>query len=65
MLDSFMSIGLYRINKTNLLIGETMCDGQPKKFTIKKPWIACLAENKKNWKERAAQGIYVYLSSTK
>lgn len=26
------------------------------KFRIKKPWTACLGENKKSWKEQAARG---------
>ncbi|XP_054282216.1 dual specificity calcium/calmodulin-dependent 3',5'-cyclic nucleotide phosphodiesterase 1-like isoform X3 [Macrosteles quadrilineatus] len=29
------------------------CDDAPPPFTIKKPWLTCLAENKKIWKERA------------
>ncbi|XP_075213731.1 dual specificity calcium/calmodulin-dependent 3',5'-cyclic nucleotide phosphodiesterase 1-like [Lycorma delicatula] len=34
--------------------GETPCDG-PARFIIKKPWTTCLLENKKIWKEKAAQ----------
>lgn len=34
------------------------------RFKIKKPWIACLAENKRIWKEKAIQGklyfIFIY-----
>lgn len=29
---------------------------KPTRFKIKKPWIACLAENKKIWKEQAVKG---------
>ena len=29
---------------------------KPARFKIKKPWIACLAENKKIWKEQAIKG---------
>jgi hypothetical protein len=31
------------------------------KFKIKKPWIACLGENKKSWKEQAARGKLMHL----
>lgn len=29
---------------------------KPSRFKIKKPWITCLAENKKIWKEQAVKG---------
>lgn len=31
------------------------------RFTIKKPWVGILAENKKMWKEQAAKGLSVFL----
>ncbi|XP_039279824.1 calcium/calmodulin-dependent 3',5'-cyclic nucleotide phosphodiesterase 1 [Nilaparvata lugens] len=34
--------------------GEPLCE-TPGTFVLKKPWIACLAENKRIWKEKAAQ----------
>ncbi|KAG8278228.1 Calcium/calmodulin-dependent 3',5'-cyclic nucleotide phosphodiesterase 1C [Homalodisca vitripennis] len=32
---------------------QTNCEGTPPPFSIKKPWLGCLAENKRIWKERA------------
>lgn len=29
---------------------------KPTRFKVKKPWVACLAENKKIWKEQAVKG---------
>ncbi|XP_072158363.1 dual specificity calcium/calmodulin-dependent 3',5'-cyclic nucleotide phosphodiesterase 1A isoform X5 [Bemisia tabaci] len=34
---------------------ETNCDEPKKKFQIHKPWIECLAENKRRWKDQAAK----------
>lgn len=34
----------------------TTADGKPARFQIKKPWIECLAANKKIWKEQAIKG---------
>lgn len=28
------------------------------KFKIRKPWVACLSDNKKIWKEQATKGTY-------
>jgi hypothetical protein len=36
--------------------GATSCPQRSLKFKIKKPWTACLGENKKSWKEQAARG---------
>jgi 3'5'-cyclic nucleotide phosphodiesterase len=35
---------------------------KPTRFKIKKPWITCLAENKKIWKEQAVKGMIDFLS---
>ena len=32
-------------------------DEKPARFKIKKPWVTCLAENKKIWKEQAVKGL--------
>lgn len=38
---------------------------KPARFQIKKPWIECLAENKKIWKEQAIKGMdTLYISPT-
>lgn len=39
-------------NKTD----EKSVDDKPTRFKIKKPWVTCLAENKKIWKEQAVKG---------
>lgn len=33
---------------------------KPARFKIKKPWVTCLAENKKIWKEQAVKGKIEY-----
>jgi hypothetical protein len=38
-------------------------DEKPTRFKIKKPWITCLAENKKIWKDQAVKGK-IFLSSS-
>lgn len=32
--------------------------GESRRFKIGKPWIPCLAENKRIWKEQAVRGIW-------
>lgn len=36
---------------------------KPSRFKIKKPWVTCLAENKKIWKEQAVKGKKGYLDA--
>jgi hypothetical protein len=38
------------------LTGASSSPQRSLKFRIKKPWTACLGENKKSWKEQAARG---------
>jgi hypothetical protein len=38
------------------LPGDGKHKADQQRFTIKKPWVATLAENKKLWKEQAARG---------
>ncbi|XP_050084057.1 dual specificity calcium/calmodulin-dependent 3',5'-cyclic nucleotide phosphodiesterase 1-like isoform X2 [Anopheles aquasalis] len=35
--------------------GSADSDEKPKRFKIRKPWVTCLAENKKIWKEQAVR----------
>lgn len=48
------SILILAIHDSGDASGKHKVDQQ--RFTIKKPWIAILAENKKMWKEQAAKG---------
>ncbi|XP_075992690.1 phosphodiesterase 1c isoform X5 [Anticarsia gemmatalis] len=36
-------------------INEESAASEPSKFKIRKPWVACLSDNKKIWKEQAAK----------
>lgn len=50
------TIMLHGLTKTYKLFSEqTNCEETPP-FSIKKPWLACLADNKRLWKERAVIG---------
>lgn len=44
---------------------KTNCDVQAMKYNIPKPWVGCLMENKRRWKEQALKGMYCeqFLSS--
>lgn len=37
-------------------------DDKRSRFIIKKPWVTCLAENKKIWKEQAIRGTFSFLT---
>lgn len=40
-------------------VDSTVCDGENTRIQIKKPWVGCLAENKRKWKEQATKGTLV------
>lgn len=46
------------ISEEEVVPKSTKCttDEKPARFKIKKPWIECLAENKRIWKEQAIKG---------
>ena len=42
----------------SVTVDSSVCDAESARIQINKPWIACLAENKRKWKEQATQGWY-------
>lgn len=51
-----LTIMIHDLTKIYELVSEqTNCEETPP-FSIKKPWLACLADNKRLWKERAVIG---------
>lgn len=40
--------------------GKIDTKSEPARFKIKKPWVTCLAENKKIWKDQAVKGLLNY-----
>lgn len=47
-------------NAASQQIAGPNSNSKPTRFKIKKPWITCLGENKKIWKEQAIRGKYLY-----
>lgn len=39
------------------MTNEWRLGGENRRFKIDKPWISCLADNKKIWKEQAVRGM--------
>lgn len=53
----------YRSINSYLIIDDiTGSGGENRRFKIGKPWIPCLAENKKVWKEQAVRGMLSQLN---
>lgn len=50
---------------TTTASGTSTDKEKPKRFKIKKPWVTCLAENKKIWKEQAVKGMILYFKIDK
>jgi len=50
---------LYELLSNNNVAGS---GGENRRFKIGKPWISCLADNKKIWKEQAVRGMLLQLN---
>lgn len=46
--------------EASIKVDEKSDDDKPTRFKIKKPWVTCLAENKKIWKEQAVKGKWKF-----